>query len=168
MATKPTRLGLISDTHGLLREEALRALQGSELILHAGDVGKREILEKLKAIAPVIAVRGNVDVDDWCKELPNTTTVEAGDISIYMLHNLWELDLKPEAAGISLVISGHTHKPVRSERKGVVYINPGSAGPRRFDLPITLGRLDLSGGAWNYELIDLEGQPLPGSSKKEI
>ena len=157
MAKRPTRLGLISDTHGLLRAEALRALEGCELILHAGDVGKREILQKLKSIAPVIAVRGNVDTEDWCKELPTTATVEAGDISIYMLHNLRELDLQPEAAGISLVVSGHTHQPARMERNGVICINPGSAGPRRFALPITLGRLDLGRGAWNYELIDLEG-----------
>jgi len=156
MANRPTRLGLISDTHGLLRAEALRALEGCELILHAGDVGKREILEKLKSIAPVIAVRGNVDTEDWCKELPTTAIVEAGDIRIYLLHNLRELDLKPEAAGISLVVSGHTHQPVRMECHGVICINPGSAGPRRFELPVTLGRLDLGGGAWNYELVDLE------------
>jgi len=156
VAKKLARVGLISDTHGLLREQALRALQGCELILHAGDVGKREILEKLKEIAPVIAVRGDVDTDAWCDELPPIAIAEAGNVSIYMLHNLQQLDLKPEAAGISLVISGHTHKPVRTERNGVTYINPGSAGPRRFDLPITLGRLDLNGSAWNYELIDLE------------
>jgi putative phosphoesterase len=152
----PTRLGLISDTHGLLREEALIALQGSELIFHAGDVGKREILGALRKIAPVIAVRGNVDVDDWCEELPPTVLTEVGGVSIYMLHNLQHLDLKPEAAGISIILSGHTHKPLQTARHGVTYINPGSAGPRRFDLPITLGRLDLHGTTWNYELLDLE------------
>lgn len=156
MPNKPTRLGIISDTHGLLREAALRAFEGCELILHAGDVGQREILENLKKIAPVIAVRGNVDVQAWCAELPPTAIAEAGELSIYMLHNLQHLDLKPESTGISLVISGHTHKPVRTEHNGVTYINPGSAGPRRFDLPVTVGRLDFEGSAWNYELIDLE------------
>jgi uncharacterized protein len=156
MGKVPTRIGLISDTHGLLREQALLALQGSELIFHAGDVGNREILESLRKIAPVIAVRGNVDVDDWCEELPPTALTELGGLSVYLLHNLRHLDLKPEAAGISFVISGHTHQPVRTERHGVAYINPGSAGPRRFNLPITLGRLDLHGTTWNYELIDLD------------
>ncbi len=149
------RIGLISDTHGLLRAAAVRALRGSDLILHAGDVGKKEILDQLQAIAPVLAVRGNVDTEPWARELPITVIADPGGLSIYMLHNLRELDLLPAAAGISLVVSGHTHQPARTERDGVTFINPGSAGPRRFALPITLGRLDLDGGAWKYELIDL-------------
>lgn len=156
MAKTPTRIGLISDTHGLLREAAIRALHGSELILHAGDVGKEEILESLKKICPVVAVRGNVDTAPWTKNLPQTAVVEAGGLSIYMLHNLQQLDLKPEAAGFAIVVTGHTHQPMRTEHAGVTYINPGSAGPRRFHLPISLARLDLGVKPWTYQLIELE------------
>jgi uncharacterized protein len=138
------RLGIISDTHGLLRPEAVEALRRVDLILHAGDVGGPEILTQLKTIAPVFAVRGNVDTEAWAEELPATTIVEANGVSFYVLHNLQQLDLKPEAAGVQAVISGHTHQPEQYERGGVLYLNPGSAGPRRFHLPVSLAILDVT------------------------
>ena len=156
MGKDPKRIGLISDTHGLLREEALRALRGSELIVHAGDVGEREILERLREIAPVVAVRGNVDTEDWARELPETAVAEAGRVQIYVLHDVKALDLDPVAAGFRVVVSGHTHKFGLSEQAGVLYINPGSAGPRRFTLPITVARLDFRKTPWKVEFVDLE------------
>jgi uncharacterized protein len=152
-------LGLISDTHGLLREEAVRALRGSDLILHAGDVGGLEILRRLETIAPVVAVRGNVDTDAWGRNLPLTEVVTAGPAMIHMIHILQDLDVNPAAAGIQIVVSGHSHKPGQVEKDGVLYINPGSAGPRRFYLPVTVARLDLAAQKWNAEFIHLE-QPL--------
>jgi putative phosphoesterase len=148
-------IGLISDTHGLLRDEARRALEGSDLIIHAGDVGKPEILEALKTLAPVVAVRGNVDDGPWASALPLTAVVEAGPAQIYVLHDIHELDLDPAAAGFHIVVSGHSHQPGRTERGGVLYINPGSAGPRRFHLPVTLARLDLSEAPWKLVFLDL-------------
>ncbi len=150
-----TAIGLISDTHGLLREEALRALKGSELIIHAGDVGKPEIIDTLKRIAPVVAVRGNVDTESWASALPETQVVAAGAATIFVLHDVHALDLNPAAAGFHIVVSGHSHKPARTERDGVLYINPGSAGPRRFQLPITLARLDLGQTPWKVDFVNL-------------
>jgi uncharacterized protein len=152
----PRKIGLISDTHGLLREEAVDALRGSDLIIHAGDVGDPKILEALGQISPVVAVRGNVDTAEWAKSLPETAAVEAGAVHIYVLHDSNALDLDAKAAGLHIVVSGHSHKPGRSERNGVVYINPGSAGPRRFRLPITVARLDLGATPWRVEFVDLE------------
>jgi putative phosphoesterase len=137
------RLGILSDTHGLLRPEAVNALQGVNLIVHAGDVGDPGILAKLKTIAPVFAVRGNVDTQAWAKELPENAMVEANGASLYVLHNLQDLDLKPESTGFQAVISGHTHEPKQYERNGVLYLNPGSAGPKRFHLPVTLAILEI-------------------------
>jgi putative phosphoesterase len=148
-------IGLISDTHGLLRPDALRALAGSELIIHAGDVGKPEILRDLEAIAPVFAVRGNIDRGEWASPLPMTGVVEADGVRIYVLHDIHELDLDPAAAGFGIVVSGHSHKASSEERSGVLYVNPGSAGPRRFRLPITLARLDLRRPPWDLRFIDL-------------
>ena len=127
----------------MLRPEALAALQGSQHIIHAGDIGAPEILTTLSAIAPVTAIRGNIDKDPWARKLPETETLEIGGLSIYILHNLSQLDLKPEAAGFKVVISGHSHVPKQETRHGVLYFNPGSAGPRRFKLPVTVGRLTL-------------------------
>lgn len=149
------RIGLISDTHGLLRDEALRALRGSDLIIHAGDVGKPEILDALKALAPVVAVRGNVDQADWAALLPSTAVAETEAATFYVLHNLQQLDLDPKAAGFHVVVSGHTHKPKHAVRGDVLYLNPGSAGPRRFDLPVTLARLDLGQRPWKPEFVHL-------------
>lgn len=148
-------IGLISDTHGLLRREALAALQGSDLIIHAGDVGKAEVLEELRAVAPVVAVRGNIDKGAWADRLPLTAVAEAGSALIYVLHDIAQLDIDPAAARFRLVVTGHSHKPGRMERDGVIYINPGSAGPRRFQLPITVARLDLRRSPWTVDFIDL-------------
>ena len=149
-------LGVISDTHGQLRREAIEALRGSDRILHAGDVGDREILEALALIAPVTAVRGNVDTAPWTRALAETEVVEAGGLSIYMLHDLGRLDLKPEAAGFRAVVYGHSHQPNIEERDGVLYFNPGSAGPRRFSLPVSVGKLVIAAGIVRGELVDLE------------
>jgi putative phosphoesterase len=148
-------IGLISDTHGLLRPEAVQALQGSDLIIHAGDVGDPRILEELRLLAPVVAVRGNVDTSAWSANLPQTAVAQAGPTLIYVLHDLNTLDINPDAAGIHIVVSGHSHKPVRLERDGVLYINPGSAGPRRFNLPISLARLDLRATPWKIDFVEL-------------
>lgn len=134
----------------------MRALRGSDLILHAGDVGGPEILEGLRAIAPVVAVRGNVDTDAWGRSLPLTETVSAGPAMIYMIHILQGLDINPAAGGFQIVVSGHSHKPGQIEKDGVLYINPGSAGPRRFYLPVTVARLDLEAKKWEAEFIQLE------------
>ena len=149
-------IGVISDTHGLLRPQALDALRGSEQIIHAGDVGSPEIIEKLATIAPVTAVRGNVDKDAWAQELPETQVLETGGISIYVLHDLAQLDVKPEAAGFRVVISGHSHIPKQEVRNGVLYFNPGSAGPRRFRWPVSVGRLSIARAEVNAELVILK------------
>ena len=155
MASPPRRIGLISDTHGLLRDEAVEALRSSDLILHAGDVGKPEIVDALRTVAPVIAVRGNVDQDSWASALPATAVAETDSALIYILHDLKELDLDPVAAGFRVVVSGHSHKPARSEHSGILYINPGSAGPKRFNLPTTIARLDLAANPWKVDFVDI-------------
>lgn len=136
-------IGVISDTHGLLRPEALRALRGASHILHAGDVGDIEILEALRQIAPVTAIRGNIDTSGPTALLAPTEAIELDGRLVYMVHSLADLDLKPEAAGIAVVVFGHSHKPVVESRNGVLYLNPGSAGPRRFKLPISVAHLWL-------------------------
>jgi putative phosphoesterase len=141
-----TTIGVISDTHGLLRPEAVAALRGVSLVLHAGDVGSAGVLEGLRALAPVTAVRGNVDREAWAKGLPHSEAVKVEGVSIYLLHILAELDLKPEAAGFAVVIHGHSHMPKVEVKNGVLYFNPGSAGPRRFKLPVSVGRLVVEGG----------------------
>jgi putative phosphoesterase len=155
MSRNPKLIGLISDTHGLLRPQALRALEGSDLIIHAGDVGDPEILEALKTLAPVFAVRGNVDTDPWALAIPETEVIETDTATIYVLHDVHALDLDPVAAGFQIIVSGHSHKPARTEHGGVLFLNPGSAGPRRFDLPVTVARLDVSQLPWGVAFIDL-------------
>jgi len=150
-------IGLISDTHGLLRPEALTALEGSDIIIHAGDVGKPEILESLQAIAPVVAVRGNIDRGSWAKRLPMTAVAETGPGLIYVLHDVGQIEIDPAAGGFRAVVSGHSHKPGRIDRDGVVYVNPGSAGPRRFQLPITVARMDVRRSPWQVEFVELVG-----------
>ena len=147
---------MISDTHGLLRPEAVEALRGSDRILHAGDIGSSEVLEALAKIAPVTAVRGNVDTAPWARSLPETEVVEAGGASIYILHDRGQLDLKPEAAGFRVVVYGHSHQPKMDEKNGVLYFNPGSAGPRRFRLPVSVGRLTITAGKAQAELVELK------------
>jgi hypothetical protein len=151
----PTRIGLIADTHGLLRPQAIDALRGSELIVHAGDIGKPEILTALRKLAPVIAVRGNVDKADWAGTLPETVVAEAGSVLLYVLHDLYSLDLDPAASGFHIVLSGHSHKPEQIERSGVLYINPGSAGPRRFQLPVFVALLDVARKPFKVEFDEL-------------
>jgi len=155
MGSSPV-IGVISDTHGLLRPEALAALRGSDLILHAGDIGSPEILEALAGIAPLKTVRGNIDEAPWCEAIPHTEVVEVDGLALYMLHDLKELDLNPAAAGFAAVICGHSHKPINELRNGVLYFNPASAGPRRFDLPICVGRLCISDGTIVGEIIQLK------------
>jgi putative phosphoesterase len=152
-------IGVISDTHGLLRPEALAGLRGSDYIIHAGDIGDPAILKRLAEIAPVTAIRGNVDRDSWARKIPPTNVLEVSGVSIYILHNLNELDLKPEAAEFRVVVSGHTHVAKSEMKNGVLYFNPGSAGPRRFRLPVTIGRLHVKDGKASSEIIQI----LPGA-----
>ena len=149
------RIGVISDTHGLLRPEALRALAGSEAILHAGDVGDAAILEALRRIAPVTAIRGNIDQTGACAKLPATEWVELGGVAFYLIHDLKELDLDAAAAGIAVVVSGHTHQAKVERRKGVLFLNPGSAGPRRFRLPVTVARVTVEDGQVEAEIVEV-------------
>jgi putative phosphoesterase len=149
------QVGVISDTHGLLRAEALSALRGSELIIHAGDIGGPKVVDELARLAPLSAIRGNIDIAPWAENLPGTEVVEVGGISIYVLHNVKDLDLNPRAAGFAAVISGHTHKPSIETRDGVLYFNPGSAGPRRFSLPITIGKLEIREGKLIPYIVEL-------------
>ena len=148
-------IGLISDTHGLMRGAALRAMRGADLIVHAGDVGTPEVIEALQALAPVVAVRGNIDKGSWASRLPATAVAEAGPAMIYTLHDIHELALDPATAGFHVVVSGHSHKPGRTDRAGVIYINPGSAGPRRFKLPISVARLYVDVTPWKVEFVEL-------------
>jgi putative phosphoesterase len=149
------RIGVISDTHGLLRAEALAALNGSDHILHAGDVGDADILDRLRDVAPVTAIRGNVDVAEACSQLPETELIQLAGRSIYMLHDRQALDLDPVAAGIAVVVSGHSHHPAIQWHKGVLYFNPGSAGPRRFSTPVSLGFLTITESGIEPKVIDL-------------
>jgi len=154
--SKVTRklIGVISDTHGLVRPQAIEALKGVEMILHAGDVGKPEVLDALNEIAPVIAVRGNNDKGEWAESLGKWEVVEVGDVSIYMLHDVKEIEVSP--AGIfRVVISGHSHQPSVEERRGVLYVNPGSAGPRRFTLPVSVAHLSVVGEKVEAKIIEL-------------
>jgi putative phosphoesterase len=149
-------VGVISDTHGLLRPQAQRALQGVELIIHAGDIGGPEILEALEKVAPVFPVRGNTDKGYWARKLPQTRMVEVGGTHLYILHDLYLLDLDPAAAGFRAVICGHSHRPSSAQKDGILYLNPGSAGPRRFTLPISLALLRVSGHTLQAEVIELK------------
>src|SRR5215469_9438427 len=153
--TQSVTVGVISDTHGLLRAEALSRLHGSNAIVHAGDIGDPAILTQLRQVAPVTAVKGNIDTAAWSKSLPETDVLEIGGVSLYILHNVQDLDLSPSAAGFAAVIFGHSHQPLIERRKDVLFFNPGSAGPKRFSLPISLGRLTITNGKVKAELIDL-------------
>jgi uncharacterized protein len=149
-------IGVISDTHGLLRPEALEALTGSDFIIHAGDIGRPEILKTLEKIAPVTAVRGNIDRASWARKLPAYNVLEVGGVSLYVLHDLQRLDLKPESAGFAAVIFGHSHMVKQEVKAGVLYFNPGSAGPVRFRLPVSVGKLVVSGGGIAGEVVELK------------
>jgi putative phosphoesterase len=156
MASRVHTIGVISDTHGLLRPEAVAALAGVERIVHAGDIGDRAVLRELERLAPVSAVRGNNDRGAWATDIPETEVVEVGGLSLYVLHDVHELDLDPRAAGFAAVIAGHSHQPRQEERAGVLYFNPGSAGPRRFRLPVSVGRLTIEHGRVRGALVTLE------------
>jgi uncharacterized protein len=149
------RIGLISDTHGLLRPEASAFLRGCAHIVHAGDIGSRKVLEELTAIAPTTAVRGNNDQDAWAAGLPETTRLQLGKVSVYVIHDLSGLDIDPQAAGVAVVVSGHSHRPLVREHNGVLYINPGSAGPRRFKLPIAVGELTIASRSVRPRIVEL-------------
>lgn len=151
------KIGVISDTHGLLRSEALFALAGSDHIIHAGDIGEPAILDQLAEVAPVTAVRGNVDHGAWAKKVPEINVLEVGGVSIYIIHNLQELDLKPEASGFAALVYGHSHVAKREIKNGVLYFNPGSAGPKRFVLPVTVGKLLIRNRELEPEIIELAG-----------
>lgn len=155
-APSTIQVGIISDTHGLLRREALKALQGADLIIHAGDVGKEEIVDKLETIAPVHAVRGNVDTAPWTRRLPVSTVVEVGDVVLYILHNIYDLTVDPNVAGFRMVVTGHTHDPAITERNGVIYLNPGSAGPRRFQMPVSMARVQVTDRDVECRIVELD------------
>jgi putative phosphoesterase len=149
------RVGLISDTHGQLRPQALAALQGSDHILHGGDIGNAAILEQLRAIAPVTAVRGNNDVGPWASAIRETETISLGGVRIHVVHDLKQLAIEPGAEGVAVVVSGHSHKPKIEQRGGVLYVNPGSAGPRRFKLPVSVAQLDIEAGKVAAHIVEL-------------
>ena len=149
------KIGLISDTHGLIRHEALQALAGVDRIIHAGDIGGADVIEALSVIAPVDVVRGNNDKDPWGAKLPAWLALEFEGVSIHVLHDVKEMDVDPAAAGFRVVIAGHSHKPVVAERDGVLFVNPGSAGPRRFSLPVTVGYLMVVGGTAHAQIKSL-------------
>ena len=152
---KERRIGIISDTHGLVRPGVIEAFRGVELIIHAGDVGGPEVFTALQAVAPVVAVRGNVDREEWAGKLPKTKVVALDQILLYVLHDVHRLDLDPAAAGFGAVISGHSHQPSAAERNGVLFLNPGSAGPRRFKLPVGVALLHLEDNSLKAELVEL-------------
>jgi putative phosphoesterase len=149
------RVGVISDTHGLLRPEVVEAFSGVDVIIHAGDMGRVDLIHHLREVAPVHAVRGNVDREPWAKDFPVTEVVEVGGVLFYVIHEIALLDLDPEAAGVAAVVSGHSHRPSIEFRGGVLYLNPGSAGPRRFNLPVTVARVEVSGERLQPEIIEL-------------
>jgi len=155
MSVTALRVGLVSDTHGLLRPEARAFLIGCDCIIHGGDIGSREILDDLALIAPTIAVRGNNDGAPWADHLAATELIRVGDVFVYIIHDLAELDLDPGAAGVRVIVSGHSHKPLLEERDGILYVNPGSCGPRRFKLPVCLGELSVAGNAVRARIVDL-------------
>jgi len=152
---KHQRIGLIADTHGLLRPEALAALADSDLLIHAGDIGKPEVVAALKKIAPLVAIKGNNDTDSWARRLPETKKITLGALKLYVIHNVKELSFDPAARGFRVVISGHSHKPVIQTKDNVLFVNPGSAGPRRFKLPICVGKLLVQGETVDAEIIEL-------------
>jgi putative phosphoesterase len=154
--TSHSTVGVISDTHGLLRPEALDALRGADVIVHAGDIGSPDVLKALSSVAPVTAVRGNNDRGPWANKLPETAVVEIGRVRLYVLHDVKELALDPRARGFAAVVSGHSHKPNAEKRDGVLFFNPGSAGPRRFRLPISIGRLEIARQRVHGSLVELK------------
>lgn len=163
------RVGLISDTHGLLRAEAKAFLRGCDHIVHAGDIGSHDVLRELSLIAPMTVVRGNNDKGSWAEALPETELTRLEEVFMYVIHDLARLDLDPQSAGVDVVVSGHSHQPVIRERSGVLYVNPGSAGPRRFKLPIAVAELDISGKSVTARIVELslQGAQVPGRERSK-
>ena len=160
------RVGLISDTHGLLRPEASAFLRGCNRIIHAGDIGAHNVLRELSAIAPITAVRGNNDRGSWAEVLPQTQLIRFGEVVVYVVHDLARLDVEPQAAGVSVVVSGHSHQPLIERRSGVLYVNPGSAGPRRFKLPIAVAELHIAGEAVTARIAELSSRVTRNNPQK--
>jgi len=156
MPIETIHVGVISDTHGLMRPQAVKAMHGSDLIIHGGDVGEPEILDTLESIAPVHTVRGNVDYEPWTQRLPRTKVVEAGDVLIYVLHNLYNLNIDPVVSGFRMVVYGHSHRPSIEEKRSIIFLNPGSAGPRRFSLPVSVARVKVTGNEIETEIMELD------------
>jgi putative phosphoesterase len=154
-AKNALRVGLVSDTHGLLRAEARAFLARSDYIIHGGDIGKAEILDDLAALAPLVAVRGNNDNQAWAARLPQSELIRVGGVFVYVVHDISQLDIEPRSAGVSVIISGHSHKPMIERREGVLYVNPGSCGPRRFRLPVSVGELVVEGSAVKARTVEL-------------
>jgi uncharacterized protein len=152
-------VGVISDTHGLLRPEAVAALRGSSYIVHAGDIGDERILSSLDAIAPVTVVRGNTDYEAWARRIPPTAVLDVGGIRLYAVHDLAQLDIDPGAAGVDVVVFGHSHRPGIEHRDRVMYLNPGSAGPRRFNLPVTIAHLAIESGELSAKIVEIVPTP---------
>jgi putative phosphoesterase len=157
--TERAMVGVISDTHGLLRPEAVNALAGSQYIVHGGDIGEESILRTLEAIGPVTVVRGNTDFEGWARRIPRTAVLDAGGVRIYALHDIEKLDIDPRAAGVNVVVFGHSHRPGIEHRDGVMYLNPGSAGPRRFNLPVTIARLTIENGNATADIVEIVPSP---------
>lgn len=153
--SRALRVAVISDTHGLLRPEATAFLRGCNHIVHAGDIGSEQVLQELSAIAPVTAVRGNNDKGPWARALPETELAQFGEVLAYVIHDLAQLDIEPQAAGVTVVVSGHSHQPLIQERDSVLYVNPGSAGPRRFKLPIAVAELNVAGKSVTSRIVQL-------------
>jgi uncharacterized protein len=149
-------VGVISDTHGLLRPQAVAALRGSDVIIHAGDVGNPDVIKALSGMAPTHVVRGNIDIGSWAASLPVTERVDVGERLFYVLHQISQLDLAPADAGFAAVVFGHSHQPMIEMREGVLFLNPGSAGPRRFKLPVTVARVGVSGARMRPEIVELQ------------
>jgi uncharacterized protein len=156
MSEREIIVGVISDTHGLMRPEALAALRGSHLIIHAGDVGNADVIKELAGIAPTHVVRGNIDTGDWAGSLPMTELVEIGERRFYVLHEIARLDVEPADSGFTAVVFGHSHQPMIETREGVLFLNPGSAGPRRFKLPVTVARVGLAAARMRPEIVELQ------------
>jgi putative phosphoesterase len=156
MPAREIIVGIISDTHGLLRREAVAALRGSDMIIHAGDVGNPDVIKKLAAIAPTHVVRGNIDTGSWAAHLPMTERVDVGERRFHVLHQISQLELDPAVAGFAAVVFGHSHQPLIETRAGVLFLNPGSAGPRRFKLPVTVARVGVAGPHMRPEIVELQ------------
>jgi putative phosphoesterase len=156
MSASEIIVGVVSDTHGLLRPQAIDALRGSAMIIHAGDVGNAEVIDRLGGIAPTFVVRGNIDKGSWAARLPATELVAIGELHFFVLHEISQLELDPAAAGFAAVVFGHSHQPSIETRQGVLFLNPGSAGPRRFKLPVTVARVRVSGRRLHPDIVQLQ------------